>query len=77
MMTFNSDSGHTLNPPPVPVCVGCLLQFLRQRKELVEKTEIILDMATQVCAAMLYLEENGFIHRDLVSYQSCVYTHSR
>ncbi|XP_064404911.1 tyrosine-protein kinase BTK-like [Halichondria panicea] len=46
---------------------GCLLQFLRQRKELVEKTEIILDMATQVCAAMLYLEENGFIHRDLAA----------
>ncbi len=50
--------------------VGCLLQFLRQRKELVEKTEIILDMAVQVCAAMKYLEENGFIHRDLVSYSS-------
>ncbi len=33
-----------------------------------EKTEVILDMATQTCAAMLYLEENGFIHRDLVGF---------
>lgn len=45
---------------------GCLLQFLRQRKELVEKTEIILDMAVQIGSAMHYLEKNGFIHRDLV-----------
>lgn len=46
---------------------GCLLQFLRQRKELVEKTEIILDMAVQVGSAMHYLEKNGFIHRDLAA----------
>ena len=46
---------------------GCLLQYLRQRKELIEKKEVILDMATQVCSAMKYLEANGFIHRDLVS----------
>ncbi len=48
------------------VGVGCLLQYLRQRKELVEKTELILDMALQIGAAMEYLEKNGFIHRDLV-----------
>ena len=48
--------------------LGCLLQFLRQRKELVEKIEIILDMAAQICSAMKYLEESGFIHRDLVSH---------
>ena len=45
---------------------GCLLQYLRQRKDLVEKVEIIVDMATQVCLAMKYLEANGFLHRDLV-----------
>ena len=50
---------------------GCLLQYLRQHKELVEKTEIILDMAVQICSAMRYLETNGFIHRDLVSSQDC------
>lgn len=46
---------------------GCLLQYLRQRKDLVEKVEIIVDMATQVCLAMKYLEANGFLHRDLAA----------
>ena len=46
---------------------GCLLQYLRHNKHLVEKTEIVLDMAIQVCAAMKFLEQNKFIHRDLVS----------
>ena len=49
------------------VVAGCLLQFIRNRKELSEKTEVILDMAVQICSAMNYLESNGFIHRDLVS----------
>ena len=59
-----------LSPPPFISSLsfsGCLLQYLRQRKELIEKKEVILDMATQVCSAMKYLEANGFIHRDLVS----------
>ena len=45
---------------------GCLLQFIRGRRELSEKNEVILDMALQICSAMQYLENNGFIHRDLV-----------
>ena len=58
-----------LTPPtPSHSSSGCLLQYLRQRKELVEKTELILDMAVQIGSAMHYLEKNGFIHRDLVSY---------
>ena len=46
--------------------LGCLLQYLRHNKHLVEKTEIILDMAIQICSAMKFLEANKFIHRDLV-----------
>ena len=53
--------------PSLQLHSGCLLQYLRQHKDLVEKTEIILDMAVQICSAMKYLESSGFIHRDLVS----------
>ena len=50
---------------------GCLLQFIRNRKELAEKTEVILDMVLQICAAMTYLEASGFKHRDL-SARNCL-----
>ena len=53
--------------PLSPLFLGCLLQYLRNNKHLVEKTDIILDMAIQICAAMKFLEQSGFIHRDLVS----------
>ena len=51
----------------VCTCPGCLLQYIRNRKELAEKNEVMLDMALQICSAMTCLEANGFIHRDLVS----------
>ena len=56
--------------------IGCLLQYLRQKKELVvEKSELILDMAYQIGSAMFYLEKNGFIHRDLVSEEEVMDIH--
>ena len=48
------------------VLTGCLLQFIRGRRELAEKNEVILDMVLQICSAMQYLDNNGYIHRDLV-----------
>ncbi len=56
------------------VSTGCLLQYLRNNRHLVEKIDIILDMAIQISAAMGFLESSQFIHRDLVSdYTVCVY----
>lgn len=46
---------------------GCLLQYLRNNRHLIDKVDIILDMAIQVCSAMRFLEENKFIHRDLAA----------
>jgi tyrosine-protein kinase Tec len=46
---------------------GCLLQYLRSNRHLVEKVEIILDMAIQICSAMRFLEHSSFIHRDLAA----------
>lgn len=36
------------------------------RKEIVNKTDVLVDVAIQICSAMKYLEINHFIHRDLV-----------
>ena len=41
------------------------------RKEIVNKTDMLIDMAIQICSAMKYLEVNHFIHRDLVSGLDC------
>lgn len=45
---------------------GALLQYLRNRHDLIMKTDVILDMAVQICSAMQFLESIKFIHRDLV-----------
>lgn len=45
---------------------GCLLTYIRMRKEIVNKTDVLVDVAIQICSAMKYLEINHFIHRDLV-----------
>ena len=42
------------------------------RKEIVNKTDVLVDIAIQICSAMKYLEVNHFIHRDLVSGLECV-----
>ena len=47
-------------------CEGALLQYLRNRHDLISKTDVILDMALQICSAMQFLENIKFIHRDLV-----------
>ena len=52
-------------------CEGALLQYLRNRHDLIAKTDVILDMALQICSAMQFLENIKFIHRDLV----CCYRH--
>lgn len=44
---------------------GCLLEFLRHHgKEL--QSQHLLTMCLDVCEAMAYLEDQQFIHRDLV-----------
>uniref|UniRef100_A0A1X7TCN4 Tyrosine-protein kinase n=1 Tax=Amphimedon queenslandica TaxID=400682 RepID=A0A1X7TCN4_AMPQE len=44
---------------------GSLLQYLCNNQRLVNKTDILLDMAIQICATMKFLEQSGFIHRNL------------
>uniref|UniRef100_A0A1X7T3W9 Protein kinase domain-containing protein n=1 Tax=Amphimedon queenslandica TaxID=400682 RepID=A0A1X7T3W9_AMPQE len=46
---------------------GSLLQYLCNNQHLVNKTDILLDMAIQICAAMKFLEQSGFIHRNLAA----------
>lgn len=55
-----------------PICIvtefmenGCLLHFLRQQSGHLELV-MLLFMCQDVCEGMEYLEENNFIHRDLV-----------
>jgi hypothetical protein len=47
---------------------GALLGYLRRHKhKILDETTRLLDMASQICSAMVYLESAGFIHRDLAA----------
>jgi len=49
-------------------CVGSLQSYLRRNKHrILSDTPLLLDVATQVCSAMAYLESSRFIHRDLAA----------
>lgn len=50
------------------VFLGSLLSYLRRHKaRLLVKTATLLDMCSQVCNGMAYLEKRKFIHRDLAA----------
>jgi len=55
---------------------GPLDKYLKQHTELVQRKDILLYMATQICSAMKWLEAKGITHGDLVSsivvYDFCV-----
>ncbi|XP_047141451.1 cytoplasmic tyrosine-protein kinase BMX isoform X2 [Hydra vulgaris] len=46
---------------------GSLLDYLRNNKQLLEKTQVLIDIILKVSSAMEYLEKNKFIHRDLAA----------
>ena len=45
---------------------GPLNVYLSEHRVLVEKVEVLLDMATQVCSAMKFLEFKEIVHTDVV-----------
>jgi len=48
--------------------LGALLGYLRRNKHrLLDDTSRLIDISTQLCCAMAYLEASGFIHRDLAA----------
>lgn len=55
-----------------PLITGCLLHYLRKRKELQERIDILIDICSQISSAMKFLEKLLFIHRDLVSETSSI-----
>ena len=46
---------------------GPLDKYLKQHTELVQRKDILLYVATQICSAMKWLEAKGIAHGDLVS----------
>eukprot|EP00112_Aurelia_sp_Birch-Aquarium-sp1_P010038 Seg2164.2 transcript_id=Seg2164.2/GoldUCD/mRNA.D3Y31 product="Tyrosine-protein kinase Tec" protein_id=Seg2164.2/GoldUCD/D3Y31 len=46
---------------------GSLLDYLRNNRLLLERTDILLSVIFQIVCAMKYLEEYRFIHRDLAA----------
>ena len=47
---------------------GALLHYLRRHKaRLLDKPAVLLEMCSQVCEAMKFLEGQSFIHRDLAA----------
>lgn len=57
-----------MNPTSCFVFLGSLLSYLRRHKaRLLVKTATLLDMCSQVCNGMAYLEKRKFIHRDLAA----------
>jgi len=52
----------------MPVLEGALLGYLRRNKfKLLKETSRLIDISTQLCSAMAYLEASKFIHRDLAA----------
>lgn len=64
--------GVSTNSDPVMIvsefmALGCLLDFLRSRGRGVITGAVQLGFVKDICAAMSYLESNGFVHRDLAA----------
>lgn len=49
------------------LCHGSLLNYLRDNERTLMNNSAVLDMCSQVCAGMEYLEKKKFIHRDLAA----------